>query len=108
MNTYPEIIKTEIEKIYTNVLFYKKESKLKPQWEQFNKTQHNITVLNTIGTEMWRHVLILSYDGSTIDVHPSIYGPRIELPLSLDLNDPESIEKLCQMIDECGGKRRII
>ena len=104
-----EIIKTEIEKIYTNVLFYKIINKLKPQWEQFNKLEyHNITVLNTIGTKMWRHVLILQYDGSMIDVRPGIYGPRIELPLSLDLNDPESIEKLCQMIDECGGKRRNI
>lgn len=102
-----EILRKELESLYENLRFEDGQHN-RLQSETLKLVQLNVFLRNgkTSGLDsVWNHILNLDLDEDLVKVSPSVYGPRTPLPHAFDLKDPNSIEMLCIMLDECGGER---
>lgn len=99
-----EILQLELGSIYNNIRF--EDGRYNGYSAKL--TQLNVFLRKSDDETLWNHILNLSLEKDMILVYPSIYLPLgITLPYAFDLNDPNSIEELCTMLDKCGGKRNV-
>jgi len=104
-----EVLKKELESLYANLRFKNGQYNRLKTGNKLVLVQLNVFQLDAHGLTgsgaIWNHIFNLDLDGDLIKVSPSVYGPRTPLPSAFDLRDPNSIEMLCSMLDDCGGER---